>query len=346
MIEPQVASTSIIPYLDAAKKNGVDIGQFLFSQGLSVDTIQQQEMRIPAKKAQILLCKLIQLADDPWLGLHSSEYMQVYSYDINGYISANCSCPLEATLITEKLHAIISDRKVLSVVENKDELINRWDLPGQTDIVTRNNADHLMASYIKYAEKFLRWDANPNYVTFRHKKPQSTEAIQLYEKIFDCPLLFEQEYYSVSFNRDMARDMIIPQADTLLRDILIGHANRRIHDLSDSQPFTYQVKCIIKKLLNQTVPCRESVADQLNMGSRTLQRRLIAEGSSFKNLFNEVREELALHHLRDSQLSIADIADKLGFSETRSFHRRFKQWTGKTIGEFRAETQSEVTSLS
>ncbi len=337
MIEPYVAVSSFIPYLNAAQKAGVDIPQFLSTQGLSIHAIQQQETRIPATQAQGLLCKLIQVADDPWLGLHSSAHVHINNYDINGYISANCSCPLEATLITAKLYAIISDRKVLSVRENKDELINYWDLPGPIDVVIRNNADHLMASYLKYAQKFLQWDATPNYVMFRHKAPQSAEAKQLYEETFNCPLLFEQEHYSLSFNREMARDMIIPQADTLLRDILISHANKRIHAISDAQPFTYQVKGIIKNQLNKTVPCRESVADQLNIGSRTLQRRLLAEGTSFKEAFNEVREELAMHHLRDEQLSIEDIADKLGFSETRSFHRRFKQWTGKTIGEFRSE---------
>jgi AraC-like DNA-binding protein len=48
-----------------------------------------------------------------------------------------------------------------------------------------------------------------------------------------------------------------------------------------------------------------------------------------------VRLELALHYLQSTQLSLDNIAYELGYTETRSFHRGFKQWTGRTAGSFR-----------
>ena len=77
------------------------------------------------------------------------------------------------------------------------------------------------------------------------------------------------------------------------------------------------------------------VAEDLGMTSRTLQRKLGQEGVSYQKLLDEVRQKMAEDYLRNSELAIPDIALRLGYSETTSFHRKFKAVTGKTPGEFR-----------
>jgi AraC-like DNA-binding protein len=71
------------------------------------------------------------------------------------------------------------------------------------------------------------------------------------------------------------------------------------------------------------------------MTARTLQRHLGEEGSSYKILLDEVRLEIARTALSQSDEAIADIAQRLGYAEPRSFHRSFKQWTGLTPGDYR-----------
>lgn len=74
----------------------------------------------------------------------------------------------------------------------------------------------------------------------------------------------------------------------------------------------------------------EKVASGLNMSTRTLQRMLQQEETSFITILNESRMELALQYVNDPKMDMTEIAFLLGFSEQSSFSRSFKRWTGKS----------------
>ena len=84
----------------------------------------------------------------------------------------------------------------------------------------------------------------------------------------------------------------------------------------------------------------EQVADALNMSSRTVCRKLEAEQTSFKQVRDDLRRDLAIERLHDPHASIAEIAQELGFGEVSSFHRAFRSWTGTTPGTYRQATNS------
>ncbi len=69
---------------------------------------------------------------------------------------------------------------------------------------------------------------------------------------------------------------------------------------------------------------------------RTLQRKLSEENTSYKELLDETRRELANQYLRQATLSVSEVTYLLGFSEPSNFSRAFKRWTGRTPSEFRA----------
>jgi AraC-like DNA-binding protein len=77
------------------------------------------------------------------------------------------------------------------------------------------------------------------------------------------------------------------------------------------------------------------VARRLRMSQRTLRRRLRSEGMSFRQLFGEVRAQIALGYLHDTELPIADIAAALGFADEASFRTAFRRWTGRGPREYR-----------
>ena len=81
----------------------------------------------------------------------------------------------------------------------------------------------------------------------------------------------------------------------------------------------------------------DSVAKALGMSARTLRRRLEAENTTFQELRDALRKGRALEHMRESQLTISEIAYLLGFGETSAFHRAFRRWTGKTPAQYRRE---------
>jgi AraC-like DNA-binding protein len=84
------------------------------------------------------------------------------------------------------------------------------------------------------------------------------------------------------------------------------------------------------------LPSVADVAAELSMSARTLQRRLGDEGVSFAGVLDDVRQELALRHVREKGRPLGEIAFLLGYAELSPFLRAFKRWTGKTPAAFRA----------
>ncbi len=78
------------------------------------------------------------------------------------------------------------------------------------------------------------------------------------------------------------------------------------------------------------------MAEQLRMSTRTLARRPTDEGTSHKEILDDLRGELAQRYMGDANLAIAEVTFPLGFSEPSAFHRAFKRWTGRTPSEFRS----------
>ena len=96
------------------------------------------------------------------------------------------------------------------------------------------------------------------------------------------------------------------------------------------------VKSALKiTLMRHGIPRKNTISNMVGMTGRTMQRRLKEEGSSYRELLNELRHEMATELLRNSQLSLGEIGHRLGFQESRSFHRCFKTWTGETPGHYR-----------
>jgi AraC-like DNA-binding protein len=87
-------------------------------------------------------------------------------------------------------------------------------------------------------------------------------------------------------------------------------------------------------------PDMESVANQLCITSRTLRRKLEAERTSYREILDDVRFRLANEYLLVTKMSIADIATRLGFSDSAHFRRAFKRWTEKSPYQVRKESQN------
>ena len=77
------------------------------------------------------------------------------------------------------------------------------------------------------------------------------------------------------------------------------------------------------------------MADVLAMSGRTLRRQLSALGSSYRQLLDQVRSDLARQYLENSNMSVEQVAQLLGYTETTNFRRAFKRWLGVSPRDYR-----------
>jgi AraC-like DNA-binding protein len=96
------------------------------------------------------------------------------------------------------------------------------------------------------------------------------------------------------------------------------------------QRWSLRLKALLKTGLrqHQAPPSLEAAAAALAIGTQTLRRHLRDEGTAYQQVLDELRRDEAIEKLHVQHLSVADVAEQLGFSEARSFSRAFKQWTG------------------
>lgn len=111
--------------------------------------------------------------------------------------------------------------------------------------------------------------------------------------------------------------------------------NRRLADLEVDDSFSARVRAALTELLPAGICGIEDVAGELGLSKRTLQRKLSEENTTFQKQLNSTREVLALHYIKNTDMTTNDIAFLLGYAELNSFLRAFSIWTGKSISEYK-----------
>jgi AraC-like DNA-binding protein len=126
-------------------------------------------------------------------------------------------------------------------------------------------------------------------------------------------------------------------ADEALASIIRRRLDKVLaeRDLHGPGPLSGRVRRMMVEHLGEATPTPVTVAKALAVSRRTLSRRLGDEGTSFRNILDDVRREFACALLQDRSLSIADVAFFLQYSEPAAFNRSFRRWTGRTPSEFR-----------
>ena len=107
-----------------------------------------------------------------------------------------------------------------------------------------------------------------------------------------------------------------------------------IHDFS----YVGKIKSLIANDI-ENFPEFEEVAQQLHMTPRTLRRHLRREGRSYQEIKNDIRRDAAIYYLTRKGMAIADVAEQTGFSDTSTFIRAFKAWTGVTPYVYRKQVE-------
>ncbi|RZT04325.1 AraC-type DNA-binding protein [Duganella sp. CF402] len=167
-----------------------------------------------------------------------------------------------------------------------------------------------------------RDDIAPVVVEYNFPEP---DYAHVFEETFGCPVRFGMQHNVMEFS-DTDLVSALPAAPPLAN----GGGEHVLATLASAQPptFSAKVQALLASLLPKGPPHRDDVAAQMMMSERTLQRRLAEEGTSFTNLVDDTRRELARQSLSAGELSLKMLSFQLGFSEPSAFYRACKRWFG------------------
>lgn len=140
----------------------------------------------------------------------------------------------------------------------------------------------------------------------------------------------------LTFSRSDLEKPFISQNDAMWR-YFEPEMNKRLAELTVDDSVSAQVRSVLTELLPAGEGTSQHVAERMGLSTRTLQRRLKEEGTTFQKVLSGTREVLARHYLRHTDMTTSDIAFLLGYAEVNSFLRAFTIWTGQTVRAFRKE---------
>ncbi|MEE4376072.1 MAG: AraC family transcriptional regulator [Candidatus Competibacteraceae bacterium] len=173
----------------------------------------------------------------------------------------------------------------------------------------------------------------PTEVLFSRRPPHD---MQPYKRFFQAPLRFDVERTALVFPAKWLDQPRVDVDSSLRRQL--EHQITALEN-TDDYDLVVQIRRVLRIILIAHRSTLEQVAELFSIHSRTLNRRLLEQGYTFRGLTDEVRFEIARQLLENSRMPIGQIAATLHYSETCAFTRAFRRWSGVTPKAWRSRAR-------
>jgi AraC-like DNA-binding protein len=300
--------------------------------GVAPELLLDSDARLPVSQVLLPLWNLAEeLLDDPLVAIHAVENISRETFDIFSYILAASATLGEAANRAIRYFRLITDSGTYQLECDGEDAWWRYRPANATVARCRQDSVFGLAAVVAYIRRWTERDFAPRVVRFPFAElPGNAEV----EAFFRAPIELGAEECAFRFDAvELSRPF--RSADPRLADFLERYAEDALTALPAVGMLSGRARQVIAMGLSDGETSLKSVAKKLAMSERSLQRQLSAENTSLKDITDELRRELALRYLKRPDLSLAEVAYMLGFSETAPFFRAFKKWTGKTPGDFR-----------
>ena len=173
-------------------------------------------------------------------------------------------------------------------------------------------------------------------ISFTHSQTKSRKSM---ERFFECPVNYDCDFNGITFPEECLK-IPIASADESLLAVAMSYFDSIKKNYPPDDDLASKILHHIKQSLGTTRCNLVGVAQLLGQNPRTLQRELQKHGVTFRSLLSEVRQDLAQHYLRSSNIALIELADLLGYRNVSAFSRAFKNHCGQAPDHWRIEQAS------
>lgn len=315
-------SSGLIGFAPLAAKLGADPVELCNRVGLPPSCLDDANQFISCEAFYSLLELAATETGCAHLGLHLGSDINLSAMGPTGFVIQHASTPMEALKDLRRYnHLHDQGTKVELLIEGQTAFLTAENL------VAPDDAFHVIDRAAGLGLAILRMIGGrhwrPLKVLFRHHEPEDSEP---YQTLFGCPVLFGQEVNALAFEARILNAPISQESNTHTTQVIREYIRR----LEQQTPcdLTGQVKMLIQQLLSTNNCQLATIAEMLQVSQRSLQRHLSNNGTSFSNLVEETRIEKAQKYLLESNISMSQLADLLGYTEPSNFSRAFKRRVG------------------
>jgi AraC-like DNA-binding protein len=327
------SAAKIAAIVDALAAEGVSASAALEGVGVSHDALNSPPTRVALD--QIIECyhNAARLTRDPHFALHLGLKVHVSAYGMYGFALLSGTDFRKIMKAAVRYHRLVAPLAEIAFYEDGERA--SWSMTP----IPHPRVDAQMYRFLVELQIGTHWSLMrdvmgqsfaPRELAVTFKPPHDVES---YRAAFGCPVHFNCPHNKLVFDtayldsrpehgNEITYSAVVKLCESLLAELeLRAGAAGKVREI------------LLVNLMRST--SFEAVASRLHMTTRTLRRKLDEEGTSFRKLVDELKREVAVKYLRDTELTVDDIAYSLGFSEAAIFRRAFRRWTSRSPREFR-----------
>lgn len=321
--------------ISLVKKEGISVQSVLRDSGVKPEDLDDDEKWISYRQTMQIIDNAYRLSGRSTLGLDVGMAEELSTFGILGYAMMSCDTLKTALEIAEQYH-----RTAQSLCEHQVEIRQDYvTVFAATPFVLTLNRyrfaiEEVFAGLNKLLGLLTGVDIKPVEVHCAYAEP---DYLDRYQEAFRCPVKFNEKANKISFHSAIF-GLPILQANRFNAQMTLKMCRVIFDKHVGEEDLATRIRQSIAQVPGQ-FPQEEEIAKNFNMSSRSMRRSLAALGTSFRKILDEVRADLSQNYLLHSQMSVAQIAYLLGFTETTNFRRAFKNWVGVSPTQFRRDGQ-------
>ena len=304
------------------KESGVRLDAVLRRAGLPQALFDQPRVLLTTEEFFSLWRAIGEVSTDPAIGLQIGTETKPEQFDPIALAA------LSTGNFGEAMHQI-ARYKQLSCPEEiiLESSHDEWSIQFRWLLTDEPEPDVLIDICFAWVLTIARHGTGTHMRPLRLELERPRASAKALERHFGCPVIFGATRNTIVFRSSDAQLPFVTQNAELLA-MLAPQLDQELQRHNGQQTFPEQVRATIQKKLSGRRPRMQEIARELRISSRTLQRRLQDTGSSFQQVLEQARHELARHYLTNSLLELNEAAYLLGYEDAGSFIRAFRTWEG------------------
>jgi AraC-like DNA-binding protein len=328
-----IRSATLTHYPEVAQSVGIDPRAMMRKVRLPLESLERPDLRIAATSLRRLLEASAAASGVEEFGL---------LMDVRGALANLGPVALvvrEQATVGEALKALarfihIHHEGIRLAIEPRDDVVT-LTVGLRSLRAPRQSSEMALGSLHRIIRSLAGEEWRPLEAHLTHSPPRNRKY---YRSFFGCPLVFNAENDALVISeRDLER--AIPSAHPLIANYL----EKRVEAIDvRRRQWDERVIEVVRTLLNNGDCTADRVAEHFACTRRTIHRHLAECGTSFSEILDAERADLALRLIEDRSRPLADVAEMLGFSAQSAMARWFKGRFGRSISEWRGDAREQA----
>lgn len=328
--------------IETLRANYAALGEFLRQRHASTEPVQgvpdlltllrglAASERVPIEYASVGTDAIARQLNEPHLGLKLAPYLRGTHGRLVEFINSVSVRFIDYLRIVARYTRIASEIMEYDIIDSADDIVFYLH-PNSPHTISYHQIEGFAALLMRAFEgnSAIRLHA----AQFTYARP--SDDSQAYLAAFNTVPEFNQAANCLRFPAS-CRNVVIPgkaEAQECLR--VLPSFEARYAKLSTTDSAVTRCQFLLRFLLCLGEANLDRLAATLSVSTRTLNRRLKAEGTSFGQLLQQVRKDIAEQHFRDPDSSCTELGFALGYQDYKQFYRAFKQWFGVAPEQYR-----------